>query len=290
MRTVLNIKNKKYYEGAIMNNDFTYEIEKMKMIELDALKEIKRICDKYKIQYFLDSGTLLGAVRHKGFIPWDDDIDVIMTMKNYKKFCKACKKELNPKYFLQNYKTDNTYIPFAKIRVNGTTAMGLDEATMKHHTGIWVDIFPVVGINSIKELNRKNKMNTFRINLLKDDFFKARGENLDVKMRLLYKIPFGIRRFFASIIELYTCKDCKNTKFFGYYFPIIKVLLDSKYIAESVDVQFEKCTFPAPVNWDGYLTTLYGDYMKLPPVEERKTVHHFKYLDTEKDYTFYQNV
>ena len=91
--------------------------------ELEILKEFDRICKKNNLSYSLNSGTMLGAIRHKGFIPWDDDIDVMMPAKDYKKLCKIAPKQLDSKFFLQTSYTDNWYPSIAKIRMNGTTAI-----------------------------------------------------------------------------------------------------------------------------------------------------------------------
>ena len=118
-------------------------LRRVQLTQLSIAKEIKRVCDKYGIEYILDSGTLLGAVRHRGFIPWDDDMDIAMTRENYDKFVSVAQTEFKDKYFLQTWETDkNCPFPFAKVRLNGTSYV---ENVCEHadiHKGIYVDVFP----------------------------------------------------------------------------------------------------------------------------------------------------
>ena len=118
-------------------------LKKLHIVEVEILDEIDRVCKKNNIEYFLIGGTLLGAIRHKGFIPWDDDLDVGMTRENYEKFINIAPNELDSKYYLDNFKTNtNCHLPFSKIRKNNTT---MDEEATKNfnnHKGIFVDIFP----------------------------------------------------------------------------------------------------------------------------------------------------
>lgn len=103
----------------MVNGDIT--LRKLQLLELKVLLEFKRICEKHQIQYFLMWGTLLGAVRHQGFIPWDDDIDVGMLRSEYVKFLAICNEELSQDFFLQTFESDKTYVnSFAKLRLNGT--------------------------------------------------------------------------------------------------------------------------------------------------------------------------
>ena len=109
-------------------------LRKVHMVEKEILDEVVRVCDKNNISYFLMAGTLLGAVRHKGFIPWDDDIDVGMTYDNFKRFIEIAPRELNDKYFLQTWKNDNEY-PFAaaKVRKKGTLFAEVAAKNTKYH-------------------------------------------------------------------------------------------------------------------------------------------------------------
>ena len=128
------------YEEHIVTNE---ELKMIQKIDLEMLVEVDRICRKYRIQYSLDGGTLLGAVRHKGFIPWDDDADVIMLRKEYRKFQKACRKELDQsRFFLQDYQTDPEYRwGYAKIRRRNTEYIRLGQEHLKQKGGVCIDIF-----------------------------------------------------------------------------------------------------------------------------------------------------
>lgn len=134
-------------------------IKDLQRIELEMLLEVDRICKKYNIRYFLVAGTLLGAIRHKGFIPWDDDIDICMPVEEYRKFCKVAKTDLKKEYFLQNSDTDFSNRWFSKVRKNNTTCIEKGYEKSKIHQGIWIDIFPLIGVKKdekwLKSITRK---------------------------------------------------------------------------------------------------------------------------------------
>ena len=141
------------YEEHIVTNE---ELKMIQKIDLEMLVEVDRICRKYRIRYSLDGGTLLGAVRHKGFIPWDDDVDVIMLRKEYRKFQKACRKELDQsRFFLQDYQTDPEYRwGYAKIRRKNTEYIRLGQEYLKQKGGVCIDIFVVDNVPDQKVVRK----------------------------------------------------------------------------------------------------------------------------------------
>ena len=133
-------------------------LRKVQLVQLEIAKEIKAICERNNIEFFLESGTLLGAVRHGGFIPWDDDLDLGMTRSNYNKFIECASKELDNKYFLQTVDTDENYpLAFCKIRKNNTIYMEKAHEHTSFHNGIFVDVFPYDNIPDDDKIFKKIK-------------------------------------------------------------------------------------------------------------------------------------
>ena len=164
-------------------------------IELDLLVQVQKICKKHDIQYFAYAGTMLGAVRHNGFIPWDDDIDIMMTRANYKKFCDIAEKELEYTYFLQTEKTDTTTIMgLAKIRNSKTTGIlkSHENRNFKFNQGIFLDIFPLDNIPDEEETFYKFKKKLINLyskyHILRNRFHCDLNEKSVIK-RILSKIP-----------------------------------------------------------------------------------------------------
>jgi lipopolysaccharide cholinephosphotransferase len=124
-------------------------LQQVHKIQLEMALEVKRICEKHKIKYSIVAGTLLGAVRHNGFIPWDDDLDIAMLRDNYIKFIDICKDELNDSYFLQTWDTDPGFaLPIAKLRKNSTKFVEKDFMEANIHCGIYIDILPFDSVPS----------------------------------------------------------------------------------------------------------------------------------------------
>ncbi|MGN0316885.1 MAG: phosphorylcholine transferase LicD [Lachnospira sp.] len=262
--------------------------------ELIILKEIQRICEKHNIQFILSSGTLLGAVRHNGFIPWDDDIDIEMPYDQYKKFLKICKTELDDKFFLQTFETDPNYFnSFAKIRMNNTTFVPWDGANHHIHQGFWVDVFPIVrGSKNSRIHNLQSKILKLGEFLQMQDYCKGRYDDfknetgsLVDKIILLEKIPMKIRiklhKLLYSLV-LRTPKENKCVKML----TIFVANRPKNFWLELEDHVFEDGIFKVPKDYDNYLKSIYGEYMKLPPENERKT-HGPLYIDENKNYDVY---
>lgn len=260
--------------------------------EFKILLEIDRICQKHNIKYFLNAGTLLGAVRHKGFIPWDDDIDICMPLKDYKRFKKISKKELSNDYFLQSFDTDLTSIWYTKIRKNGTTAIETGCLDKSFHQGIWVDVFPLIGVkNDSRWLESVAKRAVLAKKLLniKNDYINEH-ENLSAIKKLHKLVPLWVVRLLAKMVYMTTFKSPKKYKscYCLWAQKKFKAKYNSALFSESCEVEFEGRMFPSPKNWDEYLTIEYGDYMTPPPPEKRNGgFHTLEVVDLEKDYKCY---
>lgn len=260
-------------------------VRKVQLVELEILEEIDRICKKNNIEYFLCGGTLLGAIRHNGFIPWDDDIDIAMTRKNYNKFTRACLKDLNDKYFIDNYKVNKKcWISYTKIKKKGTLFVETKYADCYDDTNcIWVDIFPLDGI--------KNRMSKFQLwqkcafdrlyTLITIKNGSNYYQNSKIK-KLIYKIiltlvPVKFLIFLLEkIIGFYDEDKVKYLCSFSTIYGIEKETFDKEKLFPYNDVLFENKKFMGISGYDYYLKMMYGNYMKLPPVEKR--VNHAPYL------------
>ena len=254
------------------NNIERYKASQLRNVQLKQLailKQIDGICKKHSIEYWLDGGTLLGAVRHGGFIPWDDDIDIAMKASDVERFEKAAKEELPEWLFLQNRHTD----PFCKediTKVRDLNSLYIEYSDTfyePYERGIYVDIFPMVPYPSIsrgfvKKVCRGYSVANSILAKPQRITFRSLSEFLyfSIKKRILgiaWKIVCAIRpkdTFFSNIIK-------QN----GY-----GIMHLTKDIFPISTISFEDTTFCAPCNPDGYLSDLYGNYMQLPPEEKRK--------------------
>lgn len=266
------------------------ELKKLQRIELEMLIEVDRICRKYDIKYSLDGGTLLGAVRHKGFIPWDDDIDVIMLREEYNKFFDACKKELDSKrFFLQDYRTDPYYIfGYEKIRRLGTEFIRLGQEHLKNKTGVFIDIFVADNVPDNLIMRKLHLFACFIIRkVLYSNIGKISEKNFFV--RQWYKLLSLIPRDFSFYIRNVLANVCNRNRtelvrHMTHNYRISRYGMPRVCFDDFIELEFEKYKFKAFKNYDLYLTKLYGDYMVLPPKEEQKPhlkVSKIKLIDVE---------
>lgn len=262
--------------------------------ELEILKEFDRVCKANNLSYSLNSGTMLGAVRHKGFIPWDDDIDVMMPAKDYRKFCKIAPKQLGEKFFFQNSYTDCWDISSAKVRMNGTTAIEKGAEKYLFHQGVWIDIFPITGISDNDTWNNfVNNAYRLRNILVKDGVYKAQYEDspqIRKLINLLMGIPVCVRRVVCKILDRIILRDHKNKEYFDCILTYGKLRrrFKTEWIKSYIPMQFEDAYFPVAADYDSILTKTFGDYMTLPPVEKRNGGDHvLAIVDINNDYHKY---
>ena len=254
-------------------------LDKLHKVEIEILNEIVRICDKHNITYYLAGGTLLGAVRHKGFIPWDDDVDIIMTRKDYHRFLKICETELDKeKYFLDCYKTNkHCWNNFAKVRKNNTIFLEREVSTVDTNHGIWVDIFIWDNVGKkIGFIEKFKKKCSLYIRTLCDIKNNVSNYNKSkIKYGILKFISlFFTNRFLNRLLNGILSMNKDDNSFHVSTFvngPIEKDVLERSRVIETVELEFEGKLYKCPKDYDYYLTNFYGDYMTLPPVEKRKT-------------------
>lgn len=249
-------------------------LEEIKIIELQILKEFASYCEENHLKYVLAYGTLLGAVRHGGFIPWDDDIDVLMPREDYEKFYKLLQvKPLNAQYKVVSWKDKTAIYPFFKIIDNNTEVI---ETYIKNKTGIWIDIFPV---DKLCMNDRKNNKLFRRIDRMRSMHRKAIARpfvGMNLKKKILRTIGYPITLILnpykiANKIDIMAQEFNKSdsTKGLVDFVWGINLRYLPKDLFEFELMEFEGIEFRVPKKYDEVLKMCYGDYMKLPPKEKR---------------------
>ena len=247
-------------------------------IEFEILLSFDRFCKDNNLRYYLCGGTLLGAIRHKGVIPWDDDIDVCMPRPDYEKFIELFDGCFDNLYVKSNRK-NNFYAPFSKVVNNKTRYIDIDtEDSEDNH--LWIDVMPVDGLpNEIQEvIDIYNKCNLYRWFLVRTILKYGVGASV------LRKYSRYLIRPLARLIGAKRCTNniesiaLKYSYDFSNYVGIVtwglygaKERMVKSEFESSILVEFEGHYFPAFSCWEKYLTNLYGDYLVLPPIEKRQT-------------------
>lgn len=266
------------------------DLRKMQLTMLDILKYIDKFCGEHQINYSLSGGTLLGAVRHDGFIPWDDDLDICMLRSEYNRFIELWKESKHDEYILQTKESAPKYTQsFAKIRKNHTTFYQKGEIPGDYHMGIFVDIFPIDRIPD--GFLKKNLFywQVVRYQIYVREFIPP-NSNFVIKgvLKLIYSItsPEKRKKRRKKLLDRIT-KYNSDTSLRLVGIDTLSTMRKS-FSAELLDsytrIQFEDDTFPCFSNWNEYLTNFYGDYMVLPPKEQRTWYHHPVILDFEHNY------
>ncbi len=260
-----------------MNSKQRLSEQEVRHVELGILDYINSICKEHKIEYFLDYGTLLGAIRHKGFIPWDDDIDICMKREDYERFVSIIAKEENPNYKLLSMDTaPSYYYEFGKV-VDTRTILNETETIELPGMGVWVDVFPK------DNLPRHHGFLKWVVTVLVVCRVFAVYKKFPSKHSALFYPVWVISRligykpFLRLSRRLSMVAKKKTTPYIGDLRDLTakQYAWDKEMFSESVLVSFEGKEYPAPKNWDGYLKGLYGDYMKLPP-EDKRIPHSFE--------------
>jgi lipopolysaccharide cholinephosphotransferase len=254
------------------------KLRSLQLVQLEILTRIDDVCKKNNIRYFMIGGTLLGAVRHKGFIPWDDDIDIAMRRKDYEKFLSIAQKELGKDFFIQNFRTDKRYHRYmTKIRAVGTKQVEKSVADADINHGIFIDIFPLDNI--VKDtgyaINLRGRIikNLFRImknKVRSEDSSRSLSATKKMAIRLGGLVPNRfINWWLEALFTMSNRKDGKITTSFASIYEWKKQAVPNEIYGDGTPLTFEGRIFSAPKQYDKLLTRLFGDYMSMPPVEKR---------------------
>lgn len=260
------------------------DAKELRKIQLDILSYVDEICREYNIKYSIAGGTLIGAIRHRGYIPWDDDIDIMLTRENYNKLIEILQNQHHNKNIRYKILTANTtdgyYYPFAKV-VDDKTLL-IENLKGYKNFGIFIDVFPIDRIdikNSTKILFKMRLLyNMLILKTLKISRHRFILKNLAILLSQALLYPFSLS-WIVSMMDSNAQKSSKTESsnrcclVWGYgKREIVPYSIHESHI----DLPFEDRVFMAIKDYNTYLTNLYNDYMKLPPIEQQKSHHDFE--------------
>lgn len=246
--------------------------------QLEMALVVKDICDRHKIDYFLDAGTLLGAAKYKGFIPWDDDIDIGFLRKNYEKFVSVAKEELPDNIFFQEWKSEKKFgYPYAKLRMENTKYRLETDGNSKANDGIFLDLLPYDCVPDNLWLRKYHKK---RLRIL----------YLIIQYKLDYKPKAGsVEKFVASFLKIFWNTDEAKSRYTSLCqryndsdntlvteadgIDYDRFTIPKDYLIDKEELLFENYLFTCPKQYEEYLTSVYGDYHKDPPKSAQEGKH-----------------
>ena len=258
-----------------MNNK---DLRELQLYGLDILKEVDRFCKKNKIKYSLGEGTLLGAVRHNGFIPWDDDLDIYMTRENFDKFVTTFKSK---DYRVEYFNTMKKYwLPFAKVRMLKETRFSTPKIEkISKYTGPRIDVMPIDNVPEkfSKSQDKQGKMIKFWKIILRNHVYpmsKKPKPYYYLIMIIAKMIPYKfIVKMLTSQMKKYNNLDCNYRVCAVGDYNVRKETFPKEYYEELTTIKFEDGNFPISKYYDKILSSIYGNYMKLPPKKDRFVKH-----------------
>lgn len=259
----------------------------------DIFREVAFVCDKLKIRYYMVCGSALGAIKYKGFIPWDDDIDIGMFREDYERFLREAPRYLPKHLFLQNFHTDKGFSQiFSKVRDSRTTYIEKSAAHINMHHGVYIDIFPLDGYpkdqREIKNLERKKKIykflaeSRFKFNRSYKAEMCTKFVRLFVRGKMIDRILVKYERLISSYDTSNSDLICNHGNWQGVLEYSNKEQYGDGYIAE-----FEGISVRVPERYDEYLTQKYGDWRSELHVNDQVGHHYYCKMDLEKSYTMY---
>ena len=251
-------------------------LRRLQLLELEMLTEVDRICKKHHIHYTIVAGTQLGAVRHGGFIPWDDDADVAMLRTEYERFREVCTKELKEsRYYFQDHKVTRGYRwGYGKLRLKNTLFAQIGREHMPYRQGVFIDIFPM---DAVPDQQLSRSIVNFECFLVRKVLWSKAGVRAEDKAwkrlicRLLNQIPEKTAlAWYDGLIRQAKKRDTKWVRILMFPTPNRKWGYLRRWYEDKEDISFEGIVFPGVADADGYLSFKFGDYLRLPPPEGRK--------------------
>ena len=259
------------------------DTEELKKLQVDILDSFDAFCKKNSINYWLDYGTLLGAIRHKGFIPWDDDIDIAMLRKDYEKAAERFNEQSDGRYHFQTPSNDRaTCYPFGKLTDTSTVLFEYGETGIE--TGVYIDVF-------VYDNSPEDTKATAGIFKMRDTLGRIRRLQLPMRKelggmkRLAYQmgsavlklVPRGtVNRALDRNARRFEKTDTKKVSSFADPYDPTYFCVEKSVFQDLIEVEFEGKRYPAPRKYDYWLSVLYGNYMELPPIEKRVSQHSFE--------------
>lgn len=266
----------------------TMTLKEVQAVSLNVLKKFHSFCQIHNLRYTLCYGSLLGAVRHKGFIPWDDDVDIMMPRDDYDKLLKLYKDD--SEYRLYAFEKDNSYLAYARLAEIKRTCVISPSPWCKPCSGIWIDIFPIDGVEenydgyvATHQMANSIWKQTFveRKYLRKLSSFKGTKS----KLRIIYHKLKGDKPLKKLIKEqIFLCRrnEYRNSNRVStlsqFWASLGKEFYPKSFFETYVELPFEDATFKCLKQYDAYLTQVYGDYMQIPPEDKRVSHSAHKYM------------
>jgi lipopolysaccharide cholinephosphotransferase len=248
---------------------------RLQMVILQIMKDIDSLCKINNIEYYLIGGSALGAVRHKGFIPWDDDLDIAMTASNYEKFITVCREQLSTeKYFFQEGLVDWP-LNFSKVKLKGTSINEI-EMSESECNGIFLDIFKLENVpnDKISQAWQYFCAKVWLCYLLNKRTYKSASGKKKIMIYLSNILSIGcLEDFFKRQVNRH---NNTTTNYLGFYFSRTNwnnSIFRKDIYGKPTLMEFEGIKLPVPEKVENYLTILFGNYMKLPPEKDRVGLH-----------------
>lgn len=290
----INVPKEFISEEIICDHLVSEKMKKVWSVQLDLLAELERVCEKHNLTYYADSGTLIGAVRHKGYIPWDDDIDITMKRTDYDKLLAIGASEFQPPYFFQSAYSDNFPRGYSRIRNSQTTAVTKRDAGKNINLGIFIDIFPLDNVPDdllarekwLKKIKKVYNIIHAGAEMTSDQFPSVLKRAVCKFLNIYFKVFRGrlVLRYYERICKKYNQTDTEHVSYVAFSRGKETNIWKNSSFERSYKVPFEFTQINIPSGYDAILKTTYGDYMEF---RHQPSLHGKMILEPEIDYQAY---